>query len=187
MGQGNDEELKSPSEIREAIAEARAEFGAHLNALTEPKLPSGGDGPGDEPMQAKQTAAKTTKGSKTIAKSGMKTELATKAPEKTLSKPKKKSTPARIAKGAAVQAAHALDTMAAGAVVGAVKAAAQAIHEKEAKGRQRPTSTGKVLGEIAPDAAMGALAGAAQAMMPEGIETKPTKKAAKPKAARKSH
>lgn len=186
MDQGNDEEVKSPSQLREAIAEARAEFGAHLNALAEPKLPSGGDGPGDEPMQAKQTAAKTTKRSKTIAKSDTKTELATKPPKKTPSKPKK-STPARIAKGAAVQAARALDTMAAGAVVGAVKAAAQAINEKEAKGRRSPTSTGKVLGEIAPDAAMGALAGAAQAMMPEGIETKPTKKAAKPKAARKSH
>jgi len=136
-------------------------------------------------MQTKQTAAKTTKGSKTIAKSNTKTELAPKTPKKTPSK-SKKSTPARIAKGAAVQAAHALDTMAAGAVVGAVKAAAQAINEKEAKGRKSPTSTGQVLGEIAPDAAMGALAGAAQSMMPEGIETKPTKKVTKPKAAKKA-
>jgi len=66
------------------------------------------------------------------------------------------------------KAGRALDTMAAGAVVGAVKAAAQALEEN----KKAPRSTGKVLGEIAPDAAIGAVAGAAQAMMSDGAETK---------------
>ncbi len=122
----------------------------------------------------KKPAAKPKKTDEAVAKSDKKTKPARKTAAK-------KSTAARVAKGAAVQAAQALDTMAAGAVVGAVKAAAESVNETEAKGRRKPASTGKVLREIAPDAAMGALAGAARAMIPEG--TKP----AKPKAAKKSH
>ena len=60
--------------------------------------------------------------------------------------------------------------MAAGAVVGAVKAAAQSIPEEGVqtlKGKSTPT-TGEVLGEMAPDAAVGAVVGAARAVMPEG-------------------
>jgi hypothetical protein len=66
--------------------------------------------------------------------------------------------------------------MAAGAVVGAVKAAAQAIDENQVrslKGRGRkPASTSAVLGDLAPDAAMGAVVGAAQSVLPVEEEPK---------------
>jgi len=72
----------------------------------------------------------------------------------------------------AATAGHVLDTMAAGAVTGAVKAAAQSIEENEAQsfknGRKSSPLTGEVLGEMAPDAAIGAIVGAAQAVMPDG-------------------
>jgi len=70
--------------------------------------------------------------------------------------------------------------MAAGAVVGAVKAAAQSITEKEAKTlktkRTSSPSTSEVLNEMAPDAAIGAVVGAAQAVMPDGSESGPGKR-----------
>jgi hypothetical protein len=66
--------------------------------------------------------------------------------------------------------------MAAGAVVGAVKAAAHAVDEGQVqslKGRgKKSASTTAVLGELAPDAAMGAVVGAAQAVLPVEEEPK---------------
>jgi len=195
VGQGNDETVDSPAQIREAIAQARTDLGAHLSALGDPQLPNGADGPGDQPMPAKRastarakstdnskspiakTAKPTVKSAKPKGEKAVKADSAAKPKSKPKSKPKAKaktSTPAKIVKGAAATAGHALDAMAAGAVVGAVKAAAKSIAEKESKGRRKSSpSTGKVLGEMAPDAAMGALAGAAEAMLPDGIEANP--------------
>jgi hypothetical protein len=195
VGQRKDEITQSPVQIRKAIAQARADLRAHLSALANP--PISNEAHGDQtvptPAKTKRTAAKTdpAKTKRTAAKTEKKAELKSEKPAaKTKSasktKPKstasKKRTPARIAKSAAVTAGHVLDTMAAGAVVGAVKAAAQAVVEKEAtKGRRRsPSTTVEVLGEMAPDAAVGAIAGAAEAVMPE--ESEPSK----PKAKRKN-
>ena len=93
--------------------------------------------------------------------------------------------------GAVAKAGAVLDTMAAGAVVGAVKAAAHAIDEdrvQSLKGRgKKSASTSAVLEDLAPDAAMGAVVGAAQSVLP--VEEKPQGKdagKAKPRAANKS-
>jgi len=177
VGERDDEIARSPAQRRAAIAEARAELVAHLCDLVEPPFPDGGERPGDVAMQSKpkRGAAKRAK-----AESEAKKDAKPSAPKK------KRSTTARMAKDAAQTAGHVLDTMAAGAVVGAVKAAAQAVEEKQGQKKKgkTSTSTGEVLGGMAPDAAMGAIAGAAQAVMPQAAvdadnEPKPKKVKAK--------
>jgi len=174
VGQKEDEIERSPEQIREAISQARSDLGEHLRALSEPPFPSG-----DEKMAVHEKRERTVaKSDKQVAKSETKTKT------KSSGAKSKKATPARIVKGAAATAGHVLDTMAAGAVVGAVKAAAQAITEQEAKSpkgkRKTSPSTGEVLSEMAPDAAVGAIAGAAHSVLPEGGESD----TAKPKGAK---
>ncbi|WP_337176304.1 hypothetical protein [Paludisphaera sp.] len=111
---------------------------------------------------------------------------AAKSPAKSKTNPKSEasSKPAKAkrsskSQGMVAQAGSTLDTMAAGAVVGAVKAAARAIDENEVKalkGRgKRATSTADVLGEMGPDAALGAVVGAAGTVLP--VEEKAEEKA----------
>jgi len=179
--------VRSPSQIREAIARARAELEAHLSDLKNPQVFSGGDAPGDEtmPSQAKPKRS-ATKGEKTAVKA----ESATKRKPKSSGSKSKAGRPSRRAKGVAAAAGHVLDTMTAGAVAGAVKAAAQSITENEAKslksGRKSSPATGEVLGGMAPDAAVGAIVGAAQAVMPDGAKKEKTKGSSPKKAKGKS-
>jgi len=141
------------------------------------------------PSQAKPKRS-ATKNEKTAVKA----ESATKRRPKSSGSKSKQGSPTRRAKGVAATAGHVLDKMAAGAVEGAVKAAAQSITANEAKGlksgRKSSPSTGEVLGEMAPDAAVGAIVGAAQAVMPDGAEKEKTKgsssKEAKGKSPRKN-
>ena len=198
MGQGKDGVGDSPSEIREAIAQARAELGAQLSALSHLTLPSGGDGPGDETMPTpKKSNEGAVKGAKTSgndraesnpSKDGGKKSTKPKKSGASASSPRK-SSKTTTTRDVAAKAGHVLDTMAAGAVVGAVKAAAQAIAQDEArapKGKKaKAPSTGEVLGDLAPDVAVGAIVGAAKAVMPEEKNSNGSSpSAAKPKAAR---
>jgi len=194
VGQGKDEIVESPAQIREAIARARDELGTHLSALVNPQSPSGEAGDKTMPTEerskragaksekntsaaSKKTSAKTGSAASANAKSsgakssGSKSSSAKSSGAKSSGAKSRKQAPARVAKDAASKAGRVLDTMAAGAVVGAVKAAAQALSEK----KKAPRSTGKVLGEMAPDAAVGAVVGAAQAVMPDGAEVKKSK------------
>ncbi|MFO0908822.1 MAG: hypothetical protein U0794_10770 [Isosphaeraceae bacterium] len=90
---------------------------------------------------------------------------------------KGKSSTGRIVAKVASRAGEVLDTMAAGAVVGAIKAAAQTVEKdgiKPVRGRRKSASpTGEVLGEIGPDVAVGAIAGAAEAVIPQSAESSP--------------
>jgi hypothetical protein len=169
MGHGKDQ--VTPSELRKAIAQARSSLGAHLRSLSNLALPSVGTDPGEKMMQTKKKApanAKVTNKSKADAKSSP-------AP-----KPKaaatKKTSAGRKSGGVAAKAGHVLDTMAAGAVIGAVKAAAQSIAQNETKSLKgsgkRSKSTSDVLSEIAPGAAVGAVAGAARAVVPDNGKAK---------------
>jgi hypothetical protein len=164
MGQGKDEIEDSPAQLREAIAQARTDLGAHLSALGETPQPH------IERANKMTTAHKKPKDEKEEASAKKKSP--------------KKSSGARKVKSVAAKAGHVLDTMAAGAVVGAVKSAAQSIAQNESKRglRKSSPSTGEVLGEIAPGMATGAVVGAAQAVMPEslkGDKPKEKKKVAK--------
>ena len=167
MGHGKDEVTASPTELREAIAQARTSLGAHLRSLSNLALPNGDTG--DKTMQTKKQApanAKTAKKPKAEAKSKLEARTTT-----------KRKTPVSLkANGVAAKAGQILDTMAAGAVVGAVKAAAQSIAQNEAKSlkgnRKASKSTSDVLSEMAPDAAVGAVAGAARAVVPENAKAK---------------
>lgn len=167
MAQRKDEVVESPAQLREAIAQARADLGAHLSALGNQVSPNPGDNPMPTQPKPKRAAAKSEKPAAKKEKPAAKNEKPA-AKTKAAAKPshaKKTST----AKGTAAKAGKVLDTMAAGAVVGAVKAAAQAIAQNEpkaSKAKRQPT-TGKVLGKMGPDAAVGAIVGAAQAVMPE--------------------
>jgi hypothetical protein len=162
MGQGKDEVARTPAQIREEIARARAMLGEHLGDLSEPEHPEQGKSPGVRKMATKKVAA---------AKAG---------PRKS-----KSGTATKAAKGIAAKAGHTLDTMAAGAVVGAVKAAAAAIEEQEStRGRRKSSpSTGEVLGEMAPDLALGAVSGAAHAVLPPDPQPEKAKVAKSGKAA----
>jgi hypothetical protein len=194
MGQGKDEVGASPAEIRKAIAEARSDLGAHLGALNPLNLLGVGESPGDTKMPTVKKSG-SSKGAKTAArksepkKPDSKAKAAKGDASKNGTKAKKHSPKTQ---GVAAKAGAVLDTMAAGAVVGAVKAAAHAIDENEVQalkgsGKKSP-STSAVLGDLAPDAAMGALVGAAQSVLPP-VEEKPEGKVAaktKPKAANKS-
>jgi len=193
MGQGKDEVDASPAEIRKAIAEARSDLGAHLGALNPLHLLGVGESPGDAKMPTVKKSG-AHKGEKAAAKKS--------EPKKNQSEPKKSDSKAKAkakaakadsstngskakkrptkSQGVAAKAGAVIDTMAAGAVVGAVKAAAQAIDENQVQalkgtGKTSP-STSAVLGDLAPDAAMGALVGAAQTVLP--VEEKPEPKAA---------
>lgn len=192
MGQGKDEVDASPSEIRKAIAEARSDLGAHLGALNLLNLLGMGESPGDTTMPTVKKPG-SPKGRKAAAKKSEPKKPDSKAKaaktDSSTNRTKAKKRPAK-AQGVAAKAGAALDTMAAGAVVGAVKAAAHAIDENQVQalkgsGKKSP-STSAVLADLAPDAAMGALVGAAQTVLP--VEEKPEAKAGggtKPKAATK--
>lgn len=229
MDQGKDQVADSPTEIREAIAQARADLGRHLSALSNPLLPSEGDSPGGVTMstekntkpasskskgakaatttktkaapsasaKTKPTASKTTKSTTPSKSSAAKTkptspQASAKSTKKSTSSKSStaKSATARKGKSVAAKAGQVLDTMAAGAVVGAVQAAAQSIAQSETpsvNSLHGPTaSTREVLGEMAPDAALGAVVGAAQAIIPEASEPEEGKSKTKPKASRSS-
>lgn len=183
MGQGKDEVDASPSEIRKAIAKARSDLGAHLGALSPLNLLGMGGSPGETKMPTVKKPS-SSKGAKTAAKKAepKKPESkvkATKGSASTTGTKAKKRSPKT--QGVVAKAGAVLDTMAAGAVVGAVKAAAQAIDENQVQalkgsGTKSP-STGEVLSELAPGAAMGAVMGAAQTVLP--VEEKPKSKSSK--------
>jgi hypothetical protein len=159
MGQGKDHVNASPTELRKAIAQARTDLEKHIRSLSDTALPQ--NNLGAKKMQTKKIASGQTKAS---AKS--KGDSKSDSGAKPLTK--RKTSVARKASGVAAKAGHVLDTMAAGAVVGAVKAAAQSIQENEAKSLKSRTSktTSDVLSEMAPNAAVGAVAGAARAIVP---------------------
>jgi len=128
---------------------------------------------------AKKSAPKEPDAKLNTAKGGASTKSNSSTPTKKANKQSPKT------QGVAAKAGAVLDTMAAGAVVGAVKAAAHAIDENQVQalkgsGKKSP-STSAVLGDLAPGAAMGALVGAAQSVLP--VEEKSEGKAAgKPKS-----
>jgi hypothetical protein len=159
MGQGKDHVNASPTELRKAIAQARTDLEKHIRSLSDSTLPK--NDLGAKKMQTKKIASGQTKAS---AKS--KGDSKSDSGAKPLAK--RKTSVARKASGVAAKAGHVLDTMAAGAVVGAVKAAAQSIEENEAKSLKSRSSktTSDVLSEMAPNAAVGAVAGAARAIVP---------------------
>jgi hypothetical protein len=177
MGQGKNEVYASPSEIRKAIAEARSDLGAHLGALNPLNLLGVGESPGDTKMPTVKKPS-SHKGAKAAARKSepKKPDSEVKAAKSNSSAhgAKAKKRPAK-SEGVVAKAGAVLDTMAAGAVVGAVKAAARAIDENQVqalKGRGKNSpSTSAVLGDLAPDAAMGAVVGAAQSVLP--VEEKP--------------
>jgi hypothetical protein len=195
MGQGKDEVDASPAEIRKAIAEARSDLGARLGALNPLNLLGVGASPGGAEMSTtKPNASKGAKSSSkksTARKSEPKKAVATlkgsgKAASAGSKSPKRGAKATRKDEGVVAKAGAALDTMAAGAVVGAVKAAAAAIDEDKVMslkgGGKKAASTADVLGELAPDAAMGAVAGAMRTVLPaeeEEEEEKPKAKGAK--------
>jgi hypothetical protein len=160
MGQGKDRVNGSPIELRKAIAQARIDLVEHIRSLSDSTLPK--NELGAKKMQTKKSASAHSKAS-TKSKSASKSD--------TGAKPlvKRKTSVTRKASGVATKAGHALDTMAAGAVVGAVKAAAQSLEENEAKSPKIRSSktTSEVLSEMAPNAAVGAVAGAARAIVPQ--------------------
>ena len=160
MGQGKDHVNASPTELRKAIAQARTDLEEHIRSLSDSTLPK--NDLGAKKMQTKKIASAHTKTS-TKSKADSKSDSGAKPPAK------RKTSVARKASGVAAKAGHVLDTMAAGAVVGAVKAAAQSIEENEAKSLKSRSSktTSEVLSEMAPNAAVGAVAGAARAIVPE--------------------
>jgi hypothetical protein len=171
MGHGKDQ--VTPAELRQAIAQARSSLGAHLRSLSILPLPSGGTDPGDKTMQTKKKApanAKTADNSKADPRSSPGSKATTTA--------KKKPSVARKVNGVAAKAGKVLDTMAAGAVIGAVKAAAQSIAQNEAKSLEgtgkASKSTSDVLSEMAPGAAVGAVTGAARAVVPDNSKAKGT-------------
>jgi hypothetical protein len=163
MGRGKDEVARTPAQIREEIARARALLGAHLSNLSEPEHLEQGKSPGVRKMATKKAAAKA-------------------APKKS------KTGTANAVKGIAEKAGHTLDTMAAGAVVGAVKAAAAAIEKQESTKSRRKSSPsiGEVMGDMAPGLALGAVSGAAQAVLPAEPEKAKSAKSGKAGAAKKS-
>ena len=204
MGQGKDEIDATPAQIRKAIARARSDLAAHLGAVNPLHLIGLGESPGESKMPTVKKPA-SSKGPKTSTKkaerkadpkkpdskakpaegasqkAGLKRSDSRAKPTKAgsghESKSRARKRPAR-SEGVVAKAGAALDTMAAGAVVGAVKAAARALDDenkaKALKGRKsKSSSTSAVLGELAPDAALGAVAGAAQTMLPEEPEAAP--------------
>jgi hypothetical protein len=161
MGQGKDLVDASPTELRKAIAQARTDLEKHVRSLSDSTLPKSHFGA--KKMQTKKIASGQSK-----ANAKSKKDSKSDSGAKPLAK--RKTSVARKAGGVAAKAGHVLDTMAAGAVVGAVKAAAQSIEANEAKSLKSRSSktTSDVLSEMAPNAAVGAVAGAARAIVPAG-------------------
>jgi hypothetical protein len=159
MGQGKDHVTASPTELRKAIGQARSDLEKHVRSLSDSIRPK--NDLGAKKMQTKKIASGQTQAS-AKPKGDSKSDTGAKPLAK------RKTNGARKASGVAAKAGHVLDTMAAGAVVGAVKAAAQSIQENEAKSlKSRSTkTTSDVLSEMAPNAAVGAVAGAARAIVP---------------------
>jgi hypothetical protein len=124
-----------------------------------------------------KTAAKKSATKKSESKQAASTP---KASGKTKSTQHAKRT-TRKSEGAVAKAGAVIDTMGAGAVVGAVMAAALAIDQNQVKalngGGKKPPTTAGVLGDLAPDAAMGAVVGAAQTVLP--VEEKPKQQSPK--------
>jgi len=191
----------SPADIRAAIANTRDELSQHLSELSNRFFPpKGADGPNEASMPTeKRTKPPTHSGAEArdSSKSGKPTgkrlspgktdvkDTKKSTSTKKTSAPKpgsaRKSTTTRKVKSVTAKAGQVLDTMMAGAVVGAVKAAAQAVSQNEASnglkgaGKKRDAmapSTGEVLGEMAPGAAVGAVVGAAKAVMPDESKAK---------------
>lgn len=201
MGQGKDEVDASPADIRKAIAEVRSDLEARLGALnplhllgmgespgeaemstTKPNAPKGGKAASkksaakkSEPKKAASTLKGSGKAASADAKSAKSPKRATKSPKTT-----------RKDEGVVAKAGTVLDTMAAGAVVGAVKAAAASIDEDKVMalkgGRKKAATTADVLGELAPDAAMGAVVGAARTVLPVEEEAPKPKNGKKAKS-----
>ncbi len=161
MGHGKDEVARTPAQIREEIAQVRAVLGKHLGDLSDPKYLKQGKRPGVKKMPTKRA---------TTSKAG---------PKKS-----KTGTATKAVQGIAAKAGHTLDTLAAGAVVGAVKAAAAGIEKQEStKSRRKSSPTiGEVLGDMAPDLALGAASGAAQAVLPAAPQAAKAKNAKSSKA-----
>jgi hypothetical protein len=159
MGQGKDHVNASPTELRKAIAQARTDLEKHIRSMSNLTLPK--NDLGAKKMQTKKITSGQTK-------APAKSEGDSKSNSRVKPLAKRKTSVARKASGVAAKAGHVLDTMAAGAVVGAVKAAAQSIEENEAKSlkSRAPKTTSDVLSEMAPNAAVGAVAGAARAIVP---------------------
>ena len=118
MGQGKDHVSASPTELRKAIAQARSDLEKHVRSLSDSTLPK--NDLGAKKMQTKKIASGQTKAS-AKPKGDSKSDTGAKPLAK------RKTNGARKASGVAAKAGHVLDTMAAGAVVGAVAGAARAI------------------------------------------------------------
>jgi hypothetical protein len=161
MGQGKDHVNASPTELRKAIAQARTDLEEHIRSLSDSTLPKNDHGA--KKMQTKKMIDSAHTKASTKSKADSKSDSGAKPLAK------RKTSVARKASGVAAKAGHVLDTMAAGAVAGAVKAAAQSIEENEAKSLKSRSSktTSAVLSEMAPNAAVGAVAGAARAVVPD--------------------
>src|SRR4051812_29981210 len=127
MGQGNDDIEESPARLREAIAQVRDDLGAHLGELWALRLPTSKNDH-DDGDQAMTSESKPKRSASRGEQPAAKSKPTPKSKAKSTSKGKK-SSPAGIVEGVASKAGHVLDTMAAGAVVGAVKAAAQSLPE----------------------------------------------------------
>lgn len=195
MGEREEEVDASPSEIRKAITKARSDLGAHLDALHPLNLIGLGESPGEPEMpttknssapKGGKTAAKKSTAGKSEAENAVSKRKGSGGGAKASAKEKSsqngsnraaKHRPAKKAEGVMAKAGDVLDTMAAGAVVGAVKAAARSIDENKIQGfkggAKKAASTADVLGDLAPGLAMGAVVGAAETVLPVEQKRKP--------------
>lgn len=180
-----------PTELRAAIASTREDLARHLASLRahflssitshhvpkpDPqgdktamatKKPSRKSNADARPSEPRTASAKTAARRKTTASSKSVSSSAGRSPRR------KKS------EGLVAQTGAVLDTMVAGAVVGAITGAAQslqnepaAVHAEDMKAVNGPESarspgTGEVLSEMAGGAAAGAVTGAARSIMPK--------------------
>jgi hypothetical protein len=181
----------SLADIRAAIVNTRNELGQHLSELGSQFFPPKRADNLKEATMATEKRAKPLTHSKGEVRDSNKsgksdakhTQKSTSIKKTATSKPSstRSSTTTRKVKGVAAKAGQVLDTMTAGAVVGAVQAAAQAVAQDEAsnglnvtvkKGRAMTPSTREVLEEMAPDAGVGAVVGATKAVMPDKSKAK---------------
>jgi len=173
--------------IRAAIDRTREELAEHLAELKESFFPSvraespeeNGSMPTKKATSPKAAGAKSkgkaaeaaAKSTKTATGKGKATAAATKRPA------------SRKTAGAVAKTGEVLDTMLAGAIVGAVTGAARELNEGSdgkqglASSKRGKVTTADVVGEMAPGAAVGAVVGAADSVLP--------KEKGKAKAARK--
>ncbi len=210
----------SPSNIRTAMMETRQQLAAHLGALKERLLhpltarssPKGPTMP-TKKQTSRESGAKRTEKSKpqasradartkqsTVAKPAQPSKAAeTKTRKENRGKaaaPRKKTAAQKAeVQGLVARTGETLDTMIAGAIVGAVTGAARNLaHEPSAMPlcdetpatqpavatEDKPT-TGQVLEEMASGAAIGALSGTAKAVVPRAPKNKSTSKPKKQK------